>query len=327
MCRKLDKTNKTNKKMSNADTSYRIQLEPYKGRSTRHICPSCGGKNTFTRYVDITTGDYIGDDFGRCNRVEKCGFHKPPNSEDLTPGLEMMIPRDQIKEEYRVKTEIDLIDPRNVLNYSYHNDNLSTFLYGLFPVNIVELILNRYHIGTIRRWGDRATMFWQIDKDYRVKTGKVMLYSEETGKRVKEPFNKITWAHIPGVIRYEPEVSEYGLEQCFFGEHLLNTNPKVVHVVESEKTAILCSMLNPEVVWVATGGLEMISEERLLPFKDCKLVFYPDKGEAFNKWTKKLEQFKDKFNIVVNKTLESKDEINDGDDLGDLVIQLQKNKQ
>ena len=47
---------------------HRFVLEPYKGLDSRFTCPSCRKKHSFTKYVDVTTGNYIGDDFGRCNR-------------------------------------------------------------------------------------------------------------------------------------------------------------------------------------------------------------------------------------------------------------------
>lgn len=42
-----------------------------------------------------------------------------------------------------------------------------------------------------------------------------MLYNPTTGKRIKEPYNHVTWVH--SVLHKE----DYNLKQCFFGEHLL----------------------------------------------------------------------------------------------------------
>jgi hypothetical protein len=45
-----------------------------------------------------------------------------------------------------------------------------------------------------------------------------MLYNANTGKRIKEPFNHATWVH--SVLK----LPEFNLQQCFFGEHLLQGN-------------------------------------------------------------------------------------------------------
>ena len=57
---------------------YKYQLEKYRGRNTRHVCPQCGRKNVFTRYIDTTTHRYISDNVGKCNRLDKCGYHYTP---------------------------------------------------------------------------------------------------------------------------------------------------------------------------------------------------------------------------------------------------------
>ena len=49
------------------------------------------------------------------------------------------------------------------------------------------------------------------------------------------------------------------LTQCLFGEHLLKQYPKkVVALVESEKTAVICAGLMPRFLWLATGGKSCI---------------------------------------------------------------------
>ena len=61
-------------------TQYRYQLERYRGRSTRHVCPQCGRKNVFTRYIDTYNNNiYINDIVGKCNRLDKCGYHYTPH--------------------------------------------------------------------------------------------------------------------------------------------------------------------------------------------------------------------------------------------------------
>ena len=61
------------------NNSYRYQLERYRGRSTRYTCPQCGRKYTFTRYIDTENNNkYISENVGKCNRLDKCGYHYTP---------------------------------------------------------------------------------------------------------------------------------------------------------------------------------------------------------------------------------------------------------
>lgn len=45
--------------------------------SKKHICVNCN-KRSFVLYIDTETGNYLTDDFGRCDRSTKCGYHKAP---------------------------------------------------------------------------------------------------------------------------------------------------------------------------------------------------------------------------------------------------------
>jgi hypothetical protein len=58
---------------------FRYKLE--KG-SKKHVCPNCN-KKTFVYYIDIETGEYLTDNYGRCDRENKCGFHVLPPPETL----------------------------------------------------------------------------------------------------------------------------------------------------------------------------------------------------------------------------------------------------
>ncbi|MBP6610148.1 MAG: hypothetical protein KA206_03565, partial [Paludibacter sp.] len=53
-------------------------LQKYKGTSTRHTCPQCGKKQSFTLYFDGNTHQPINKKVGICNRESKCGYHYTP---------------------------------------------------------------------------------------------------------------------------------------------------------------------------------------------------------------------------------------------------------
>jgi len=45
--------------------------------SKKFICPSCN-KKTFVKYIEAETGNYLTDDFGKCDREQNCNYHKAP---------------------------------------------------------------------------------------------------------------------------------------------------------------------------------------------------------------------------------------------------------
>jgi hypothetical protein len=45
--------------------------------SKKFSCPNCT-KRTFVKYVEIETGNYLADNFGRCDRESKCGYQAHP---------------------------------------------------------------------------------------------------------------------------------------------------------------------------------------------------------------------------------------------------------
>ena len=189
---------------------------------------------------------------------------------------------------------------------------------------MVKLILYmttlvKYKIGESRKWKS-ATTFWQIDQAFDTRTGKIILYDVETGKRVKKPRPFISWEHVIDKYLQTKDYYDFNMKQCLFGEHTVTADTTEIHIVESEKTALLCHIMDGK-TWLAVGGIEMINEDRLTPFRHCKMTFYPDKGpKAQEKWSKKLSEFSETFSIKINTSLEKSD-LPEGADLGDLIIQ------
>ena len=58
---------------------------------------------------------------------------------------------------------------------------------------------------------------------------------------------------------------------------------KDICIVESEKTAILCSLLYPDKLWLATGGCSGLTKDKLTPLKGKSILVFPDSG-TFYKW-------------------------------------------
>lgn len=60
-------------------TTYKYSLEKYQpGGKNRYKCSLCGKDKVFVRYINNNAQEYIDSTVGKCNRIEKCGYHKTP---------------------------------------------------------------------------------------------------------------------------------------------------------------------------------------------------------------------------------------------------------
>lgn len=348
--------------------------------SKKFVCPDCG-QRTFVRYVNCETGEYITDNYGRCDRESKCGYYAlPPNGKkaylidflhlknitdkaskgvDLN-GLIHIIPSSQVLEQRDKqayisewflkgnnckisysnceskyfdldgnvnvvisKKELTPADPiyidNEIMEQSeerYYQNNFVMFLLNYFDVKEVGKVLELYHIGTSTRWNG-ATIFWQIDNYFNMRAGKIMLYGND-GKRVKLPKNHIDWVHR------ELKINNDNIYKCLFGLHRMNEDySKPIAIVESEKTAIIMSIILPTFIWMATAGKGNLKEDFLKPLKNRKIILHPDKGE-YSHWQKTVIQLKAKgYKITISDILEQTD-FEQGYDLADYFVSEQK---
>lgn len=270
--------------------THRFILEPYKGVASRHTCPECNQKRCFSRYVDtenaITFPDYV----GRCDREQKCGYHFTPKEyfERNPDRKEVLQEKTYFAPTVTPSLPTSYIDSQLVeRSMSHYSENkLFQFLSSQFGEPQTLELMKRYRVGTANHW-QGSTVFWQTDAAGRVRTGKIMLYNPQTGKRVKEPHTHITWAH--SLLQKE----SYNLKQCFFGEHLLRKdNSLPIGIVESEKSALIASSYLPQYLWIASGGKSgCFREENLDILKGRQVVLFPDLG-ATNDWISKADRMK-----------------------------------
>lgn len=257
---------------------FRYKLEKYSGPGSRYICPKCG-KKSFVLYVDTETGRHLGSHIGRCNHENTCGYHVTPKEDH----------KDDVRTyPIAMPSQVSYISPE-VFRASltdYDRNNFVIYLRGLLGDEITNGLIHTYNIGTSRHWPG-SVVFWQMDIMERIRTGKIMLYDIDTCKRVKEPYDHITWVH--SVLKLE----DFGLKQCLFGEHLLRDTKKTIAVVESEKTAIIASAYLPKFTWLACGGVKNLTAERCAVLKDRTVILYPDAGfyELWNAKAKELSKF------------------------------------
>jgi hypothetical protein len=140
-------------------------------------------------------------------------------------------------------------------------NNLLKYLRKTYGNKKVDIVKEMYVIGTCSEGG---TVFWNISKELKVQKAKISFYNS-IGKRsnkFKVPYN-----------------NEDGYYSCLFGEHLIIDDLKgkqIIVLVESEKTAIVGDINMPKYTWLAYGGANGLTDEKLKPLIGHKVLIIPD---------------------------------------------------
>lgn len=181
------------------------------------------------------------------------------------------------------------------------NSVLFKFLTSIFDYDKVRHIFGLYMVGMTR---ERETIFWQVDQQLRVRSGKIMRYQmdghrDKTKDKDKNNSNKTNWVHSK--LKQRGLLSdEWELTQCLFGEHLLGVNTNIVAIVESEKTALVGSIVMDKFTFVATGGHQGFNERKLLPLKGYTCVAFPDEDKK-TEWKEIADELNKRgFNIRIS---------------------------
>lgn len=256
--------------------NYKYHLEPY-SPSSKRTCPKCGRKKCFTLYLDRDNRP-AGDQYGICDHTKECGYRLYPTGRIDNSAIAPVV--------------IEKVDPiyytrQQVSNYTLYkyNNGLSRFLQPKFKKSELTKVFRDYCIGSV----DYGIIFWQIDEQYRVHRGKVMWYNPDGHRtKIQNPDGtergriKMMWQFLHRDRATEPEM-------CYFGQHLVSLYPdKPVALVESEKTCLIASLIEPQYNWIATLSINNFQTHRLdflKNFQNYVLVF-PDR-DGFDKWKEK----------------------------------------
>lgn len=335
--------------------NYKYQL---RGGSKKDICPKCG-KLSFTPYVD-QRGLVLSPDVGRCDRADKCRYHYTPSEFLKDRGL-FIGSNNNCYRSRALPSFTPLIPPQkpdyisnDIFRNSFANygaNPLAKYLNRIFSPLIgskkVEAVLTQYGVGTSDEWGG-GCVFWQIDEQRKIRTGKIMGYDPATGKRKKNP-NQFKWVHSVS--------PDYNLQQCYFGSHLLSLieatggaiNPQpIVMLMESEKAAVITALALHWIhgarmfIPVACGGCGgfRVSEEKkrniydkLQALKGRRVVLFPDNGK-FEEWEEQGKLLKGfAKEVYISTLMENKlhpvkidrSGLSDGDAIDDIILRDIKN--
>ncbi len=304
-------------------SDYRYSLAKYgKDIRSKEICPACGQK-TFVPYVDNGTGTILPSQYGKCDREDNCSYHLNPytdgygrkaDNERYNPAYVKQYVRRPV--EPAVPKEVSFIDINLVKKSlcNYRKNILVQFLCNCFTIEEISQAIKLYGIGTAR---NGETVFWQIDENIKVRTGKGMTYKPDGHRSHDIP---PTWVHK--VLN----LPDFSLSQCLFGLHLIKDTGKPIHIVESEKTALICSIRMPGYTWLATGGVQNINliDKAASLLRGRQVVLFPDL-KCFDKWSEKATTLYRQYqlNISVSDYLEriaTPEQREKGLDLADFIL-------
>lgn len=261
---------------------------------TLHICPHCG-RRSFTYYVS-RNGATVNDEargiyYGICFHRNSCGYinypngvpdpDDPRNGGKIQTGSEAPARQEQPPQYYSVSLLKQTLKP--------FEGNLLKFLKKIGLPNLDEKA-HQYFIGATK---DHGTIFWQIDNYNKIHRGKIMFYGDD-GHRIKDEKGngKVSSVRcrIGRPIATEPKI-------CYFGAHLLTRFPDAdVGIVESEKTALICSCIFPQQVWLATGTKNNLHSQYSECLRGRNVTVYPD-YDAYAEWSSKFKFIAEALNI------------------------------
>ncbi len=275
---------------------YPYTLEKYSGRSSRYICPKCKRNGVFVRYVDAVTGVHLSPDVGRCNREVQCGYHYTPKQYFADhPTLER--PVFQPLATPLIDEHFDTIDPACVSEFRSNRNEFFISQWRLFAGQpfFQQRTINAaaaYRLGALSN-GD--AIFWQIDRNRAVRTGKCMGYNPVTGRRTRS----VNWMHA----RFKREArlpAEFKLQQCFFGEHLLAEHPeKLVAIVEAYSTAVCMAAVFDEYVWLAADCLQGLTVRKARALAGRTVILFPDM-DGYELWERRATEIRREVNCCIN---------------------------
>jgi hypothetical protein len=218
-------------------------------------CHSCGVANLPPQlYRDEKGNEYIWNDFSKKYESAELMLQNPSfavakgSFATPTAKVQKYIPEELLWKYFHIQPE----------------NNLLKYLRATYSDAKVDDAKELYAIGSTT---DGGTVFWNINSELQIQKAKICYYDAK-GKRS----NKFK----------VPYKNEDGYHSCLFGEHLVYDKYKgkdILVLVESEKTAIVGYINLPKYNWVAYGGINGLTDKKLVPLVGHNVLIAPDMSE------------------------------------------------
>jgi len=333
--------------------TYKYQLE--KG-SKKHLCPGCC-KRRFVRYVNIEDGNYLPEQYGRCDRESQCSYHVNPYHDDYANNLQRDYNEAGQKQYARAREVKRFIQParmcipNEVFNSTLQNYEQNTFIQNLlnrvaypFEAADIEKVISLYYLGTVvNGYRAGAVTFPFINYNGNVTAIQVKQFDNDNHTTGTDFLHSIIEKHLIRNKELLPHWLEQYIKQdkrinSLFGEHLLSKYPhNPVALVEAPKTAVYGSLyfgwpnVQDNFIWLAVYNKSSFTLDKLKVLKGRDVYIFPDlskDGSTYNEWQQKAEIMQKQLpgtRFIFSNLLEElapEAYRNNGSDLADFLIQL-----
>jgi hypothetical protein len=304
---------------------HRYSLE--KG-SKKHHCPDCN-KKTFVLYIDTETGDYLPEQYGRCDRESNCSYHLNPYLDGYAKAIQEQEKgsRSELPNNWKPQRKKTIPQPtpepilfdfetfKQTLQPERYENN--TFIQNLFyrvqfpfEVDEVTKVIQLYRLGTVSNgYRAGANTFPFIDIKGNVRSVQVKQFDEQNHTTGTDFLHSIIEKHHTRNNKPLPEWLEAYTKQdkrisCLFGEHLLSKYPNaVVFLFEAPKTAIYSTLYfgvpeNSNIVCLAVYNKSSFSFDKLKVLQGRFVYVFPDlskDGNTFKEWETKAKEYESRL--------------------------------
>jgi hypothetical protein len=270
---------------------YRYTFEKHPKK--KGTCPQCSQKNKL-RFYENKNGDRQNEKYGKCDRINECGYVLYPGSDIIKPA--------KLPQKTKMEDKIILPDEKTKNNLQgFLKNQTSNFHEFWLKKGITESHFTKHDVGTDSKGN---TVFVHRNREGNIANAKFVKYTfeakrdKENSFYLKQPIDKTSQYFVP-----------------LYGINLLSSDQdKFVIVVESEKTCVLAAYYYPQYDWVACGSCNGLTEDKLQALKDRKIIWLCDADEAGRKNSSLKNLEKSGFEFYV---LDFYHEKNDGYDIAD----------
>ena len=177
------------------------------------------------------------------------------------------------------------------LGIGCHYSSLTDYLdkvvdYNPKMLSAIDYLIMRFHLGAVTKLvnGHHGTVLPRISRNDKVVGGSVLYFDTDSGVALRR---ESLVEHLYSWYCFD----YYTDDEVFFGEHLLSNKP--VAIVQEEKTALLGTLAEPSIDWLAVGEGRNLTDDMMAKLEGKRVVLFPD-DMNYDYWT---EKFKGRFKV------------------------------